>query len=510
MFTLSKGWQTVIGGFVVHLVLGTLYCWANITSAVTSFIRKHQSDVTYNDTLMIYAFQLVSQGATMLLGGLISQRIGVRKCCMLGGACILLATFCASLSTTLAGFICTQGIMFGVGIGICYSAPISASILWMPQRKGLATGIIVGGFGCGAFVFGLIATHVVNPHQQAVDKSGPNQNYFPPDSEVVNNVPLMYRVLGCCYFVFFLAACFLLHQPPSQPLDDHHDSKFPKIPSTGTIELKMGSNVSYQSAANVDLDQTNPLTEEVTIDFNSRKGKGDYATLDQTSHDDDMEDEKIGASSTSESNSSDVDFTVRELISTPLAWHVASCLITTTIGGMYIAGTFKTFGQLHFHNEIFLSTVSSFASVFNSGGRIFWGSMSDIFGPVQTLLVMSFLFSITIFTYPSSIYLGEAGFAMWTFLIFFFEGANFVLYFPIVVMLFGKKNSASNYGLIFSSYSLFVMINILVVSRMGLEFTKANFGMGLLTLFGFCNLIALVWHIRKAAKTQNPDLCKAK
>lgn len=491
----------------MHLVLGTLYCWANITSAVTSYIRRSEPTVTYNDTLMIYAFQLVSQGATMLLGGLISQRIGVRKCCMLGGACILLATFCASLSETLAGFICSQGILFGVGIGICYSAPISASILWMPQRKGLVTGIIVGGFGCGAFVFGLIATHVVNPHQQAVDKSGANQNYFPPDSEVVHNVPLMYQVLGCCYFCFFLAACFLLHQPPSPTPEDTHDSKFTKVSNGGSIEMKSSSSVSYQS---LDTDNNNPLTEDVTIDFKNRKGE--YATLDQTSHDDDVDEDKNSSLMQTDSNSAgDVDFTVRELVATPLAWHVASCLITTTIGGMYILGTFKTFGQLHFHNEVFLSTVTSFASIFNSGGRIFWGSMSDIFGPVQTLLVMSFLFTVTIFTYPSSVFLGQGGFAVWTFLIFFFEGANFVLYFPIVVMLFGKKNSASNYGLIFSSYSLFVMINILVVSRMGLEFTKANFCMGLLTFLGFCNLIALVGHIRSAAKSQHPsNMCKAK
>ena len=57
-----KGWLTVFGGFLIHLVLGTLYCWANLTSAITSYLRVNNADhtlYTYNDTIIVYAAGLL-------------------------------------------------------------------------------------------------------------------------------------------------------------------------------------------------------------------------------------------------------------------------------------------------------------------------------------------------------------------------------------------------------------------------------------------------------------------
>ena len=66
-------WKNVLGGFLIHLVLGTLYIWANVTSAVTSYLRKFDESISYNDTLAVYAAALAAQGATMYLGGLLGN-----------------------------------------------------------------------------------------------------------------------------------------------------------------------------------------------------------------------------------------------------------------------------------------------------------------------------------------------------------------------------------------------------------------------------------------------------
>jgi MFS family permease len=206
------------------------------------------------------------------------------------------------------------------------------------------------------------------------------------------------------------------------------------------------------------------------------------------------------SSSSSSSLSMEFEFNPKEILQMPLAWHLASCLITTTVGGMYIAGTFKVFGQTKFSNEAFLSTISSIASIFNSLGRIFWGSLADQLGPLRTLIIMSILFSMIIATYPSTANIGEWVFGLWTFLIFFFEGANFVLYVPMTVLLFGSKYSASNYGLIFSSYSFFTVLNIFVLSDTDVPFATAALMMGALTFIGFLNLLLLQLHIRITKK----------
>ena len=95
-----SGWSCVIGGFAIHLVLGTLYIWANITSAVTSYLRRYDPSVTYlrydSDSLSIYSASLAAQGATMFLGGLLVKsiyiivRLNITFSCLCNFECISL------------------------------------------------------------------------------------------------------------------------------------------------------------------------------------------------------------------------------------------------------------------------------------------------------------------------------------------------------------------------------------------------------------------------------------
>jgi len=208
-----KGWLTVSGGFLIHIVLGSLYCWANLTSAITSRIRRFHSDVTYNDTLIIFAAALAAQGLTIFYGGFLGQRIGTPLTCLIGGYILVIGTYLSSLVTSLDYMILTDGILFGFGLGICYTSPISCAVRWLPQKKGLATGIIVAGFGCGAFVFGNLATFLVNPYNKAVEKVGPNARYYDANSEVVERVPYMFEMLALAYFCCITVGCSLIFDP---------------------------------------------------------------------------------------------------------------------------------------------------------------------------------------------------------------------------------------------------------------------------------------------------------
>jgi MFS family permease len=502
---LNRGWKTVIGGFLIHLVLGTLYCWANITSAVTSYIRQYEPTLTYNDTILVYAAALAAQGCTMMIGGIISQRIGSRYCCVLGACVIISGTFLASFSSSYVQILFCQGILLGIGIGICYTAPITAAVKWMPNSKGLVTGVIVGGFGCGNFVFGFIATHVVNPNKESVDSSGKYANYFPPESDVVQRVPIMFFTLACSYILCMGLGCSLLSEPSAEEYDlilspvssasssshGHAVHKSPLHPRKSESKIETG----YQSA---NLDDFEMLEEE--------KGKKFVELVDPKL----ALTENLSLEDRSKLHPHhQLDIPPGEVITNPLAWHIASCLIFTAVGGMYLAGTFKTYAQSSIKDEGFLAAISSTASLFNTFGRFFWGWLADRIGPLRTLQIMSLLFALTIFSYAHSIAFGAGGFALWTYLIFFFEGANFVLYVPVVVLLFGTKFSAANYGMIFSSYSAFVVLNISIMAGSKVTFETASLSMGLLTGIGFINLLFLEYHIRNAKKIPpSPEECK--
>eukprot|EP01033_Poteriospumella_lacustris_P000809 gene809-575_t len=417
--------------------------------------------------------------------------------------------------------------MLGIGLGLCYTAPVAAAVRWMPHRKGLVTGIIVGGFGFGAFVFGLLATSVVNPNHLSVAQSGPDAHYFPPNSPVVANVPMMFRVLGLTYTFVLALGCFLIVESTNGPSISNASTSVgdvrseaaaisPNAMSKPRHRKSFTGTKGFYSAAPMTEDSDHSHEDISSCNSGSSSSNNPLHTSASTSdvemtavtgpggqEDMDDDDSRLGNGKEEEKVAYEVSLTPFELLRTPMAWHIASCFVTTTVGGMYVAGTFKVFGQGQFADEIFLSSIASVSSMFNSGGRICWGYLADQFGALHTLLMMSAAFALILLTYPASAtFGGEGGFALWTFLVFFCEGANFVLYVPVTVSLFGHQHSASNYGLIFTSHSIFSVLNIFVLAQTGVPFPQACHMMGWLTALGCANVLLLTYHIKYTGNTK--------
>ena len=70
--------------------------------------------------------------------------------------------------------------------------PVYSGWLYFPNNKGLVTGIVLCGFGFGAFFFNMISSKVVNP-------DGVNSDNGVFDPSVANNVPKMIRTLTICW-----------------------------------------------------------------------------------------------------------------------------------------------------------------------------------------------------------------------------------------------------------------------------------------------------------------------
>ena len=472
------GWKSVIGGFCIHLVLGTLYLLPNITQAVTAHLRKYDDSITYNDTLLVYASALAGQGLFMIAGGLIEAKIGARKCCLLGGTILVAGTLLSAAATTLNHLLLTDGIMFGMGMGICYSAPIACASRWMPEKKGLLSGIIVAGFGGGAFIFGQIALNILNPTREGIAGGGQSkESYYDSDSQIANMVPTMFLYLGLLYAVLILIGSSLLSDPPvvAETIVFESELNVIRCDQNNLSQNRQLAGATYQQARSDDLEASSKLpisADPITV----------------TASEDVMPTSELGRPQIGP----------KELLRTPLAWHLASCIITTTVGGMYLCGTYKTFGQLSFSSEMFLSTVASSASLFSAVGRIFWGALGDRMGAKEALMCMALLFSLIIMTYPVSPLLGETGFAIWTFLIFFLEGGNFALYMPLTIDTFGGKFAGANYGIIFTSYSIFSVLNITVLADSDIKYDLACKLMGCLTFIGFINLCLFRIHVRSS------------
>jgi OFA family oxalate/formate antiporter-like MFS transporter len=61
-------------------------------------------------------------------------------------------------------FLIVYASLFGIGIGFSYLTPLMCAWNHYPQKKGLVTGIILGSFGLGSFIFDLLSTYICNPY----------------------------------------------------------------------------------------------------------------------------------------------------------------------------------------------------------------------------------------------------------------------------------------------------------------------------------------------------------
>lgn len=86
---------------------------------------------------------------------------------------------------------------------------------WFPEKKGLISGIIVGGYGFGAFIFGFISTAIVNSENekpQVQKDSGTTDKLFPRD--VADKVPEMFRTCLIFWSLLSLIGIVLVRRNP--------------------------------------------------------------------------------------------------------------------------------------------------------------------------------------------------------------------------------------------------------------------------------------------------------
>ncbi|CAG5135272.1 unnamed protein product [Candidula unifasciata] len=161
------GVRVVVGGILIHLSLGTLYTFGNISPYLTSYMRRYGSapSLTYTECAWIYALASMGQGVSMMAGGVLERFIGPKLTVLLGGWCMSLGVLLTffSVKHSFALTVVTYGAVFGFGVGIAYAIPLGCVMRWFPKWKGLVNGVVVAGFGGGAFIFNQVQTAFINP-----------------------------------------------------------------------------------------------------------------------------------------------------------------------------------------------------------------------------------------------------------------------------------------------------------------------------------------------------------
>jgi len=150
-------WGIAVAGVFLQIALGAVYAWSVFRLPLAKQFGWGISEVTLTFTISIFVL-----GVAAFFGGLWLNRQGPRIVALTGGFLYGAGVFLASFSDhKLWWLYLTYGVIGGIGVGFSYIVPVAVLVKWFPDRRGLVTGLAVGGFGLGALVTAPLATRLI-------------------------------------------------------------------------------------------------------------------------------------------------------------------------------------------------------------------------------------------------------------------------------------------------------------------------------------------------------------
>ena len=185
----SKRWGIAAAGVLLQVALGAVYAWSVFRKPLAAAYHWTIPDITLAFTIAIFVL-----GFASFFGGLWNDRSGPRIVAMTGGALYGIGTLLAGFTDgRLWWLYATYGVIGGIGLGLGYIVPVAVLLKWFPDKRGLMTGIAVGGFGAGALITAPVATRLI----------------------ASVGVMATFRYLGIAYLIVAVFAGFFMVNPPA-------------------------------------------------------------------------------------------------------------------------------------------------------------------------------------------------------------------------------------------------------------------------------------------------------
>lgn len=188
----NKWMRAAIPALLIHISVGTVYCWSTFKQAIAEQIGMNSFSVGWAFSFAIFFLGMSAAFAGKFVEKNIHQSSLVACICfsvgMIGTGLVI--QFCTGWLALLGIYLC-YGCIMGIGLGVGYLTPVKTLMLWFDKNKGLATGISIMGFGLAK----AIATPIMNILQE---KFG---------------VAAMFYILGGAYFIVMFIGHLLLQKP---------------------------------------------------------------------------------------------------------------------------------------------------------------------------------------------------------------------------------------------------------------------------------------------------------
>jgi MFS family permease len=212
-------WLVPPAALCIHLCIGMAYgfsvFWLPLSRAIGLSAPKACPDISLWDELFtttcdwkvaslgwMYTLFFVVLGLSAALWGGWLERAGPRKagavaaCCWGGG--LLMGAFGVYVHQLWIMWL-GAGVIGGIGLGLGYISPVSTLVKWFPDRRGMATGMAIMGFGGGAMIGAPLANILINFYKTPTDVG----------------VWQTFATMGVIYFVFMMIGAFAYRVTPT-------------------------------------------------------------------------------------------------------------------------------------------------------------------------------------------------------------------------------------------------------------------------------------------------------
>ncbi|MEO8031459.1 MAG: OFA family MFS transporter [Gemmatimonadota bacterium] len=197
-------WLVPPAALAIHLCIGQAYAFSVFKLPLTKVLGITGSlptDWTQKELAWVFTLAIVFLGLSAAIFGKWLERVGPRKSGVVAALCWGTGFLVSALGVSLHNIwllYLGYGVIGGCGLGLGYITPVSTLIKWFPDRRGLATGMAIMGFGGGAMI--------ASPLSQAL------MDHFTSGSSV-GLIPT-FIVMGALYAVAMLAGAFGFRVPP--------------------------------------------------------------------------------------------------------------------------------------------------------------------------------------------------------------------------------------------------------------------------------------------------------
>jgi len=197
---IKNRWLMAASGVGIHICIGSVYAYSVMTKPVMQLL-----DVSADDVKVSFSIAIFFLGISAAFLGHFVERYGPRVSGMVSATCWGLGLVGAGLAIRMESLwmlYLTYGVLGGIGLGTGYITPVSTLVKWFPDRRGMATGLAIMGFGFAAMLAGPVMAYLFNAGTSAAPVY------------TTASVSRTFFICGGVYFAIMMLSAQYLQPPP--------------------------------------------------------------------------------------------------------------------------------------------------------------------------------------------------------------------------------------------------------------------------------------------------------